>query len=82
MWIVNLRSGKRSQVAKDLSADPAIGCCMFVESIDNKGYGDTVTLVNGAFWTRKNEVLVTTPARTGSGMEFFLSMDGKLKGDV
>ena len=75
LWTLNVRSGKRIQAGKDL----AIGCCVLVNSIDNKGFGSTVSFINGAFWTKTNEALVST--LTG-GMDFFLSMNGTLKGDV
>lgn len=82
MWILNLRNGKRVQVGKDLANATRPGCCMLADNIENRGYGNTVKLVNGAYWTARGEVLVQLPARDGGGMEFFLAMDGTLKGDI
>ena len=75
LWTLNVRGGKRIQAGKDL----AIGCCVLLNSIDNKGFGSTVSFINGAFWTKTNEVLVST---LSGRMDFFLSMNGQLKGDV
>lgn len=78
IWIFNDKTGKRVQVGQDLD----IGCCVFVTDIKNKGLSEVVSFTNGAFWTKKNEVLVKTPGGKGVSFEFFLSMDGKIVGDI
>ncbi len=78
LWILNVKDGKRIRVGKDLN----IGCCVLTDSVKNKGLDNVVSFVNGAFWTKKNEVLVSSLKGKGGVMEFFLSMNGELKGDV
>lgn len=78
LWILNVKTGKKLQIGKNLG----IGCCTLLSNVDNKGFGDTVSLVNGAFWSKKNEVLVSTLEGKGGAMEFFLSMNGELHGDI
>ncbi len=80
MFIERLKTHRRIRVGGFLS-----GCCEFVRDIANKGWDTEVEFRDGAFWTKpgvawakgRRFVLVRT-----ADTFWFLSMDGKLQGDV
>jgi hypothetical protein len=81
MFVEHLATHKRVSVGRGLP----IPCCELAADIANMGLDAVVELHDGAFWTKpdvawaKGRRLVLVRAGDTS---WFLSMDGKLRGDV
>ncbi|MDQ2733815.1 MAG: hypothetical protein M3Y55_02230 [Pseudomonadota bacterium] len=81
MFVERLATHKRIRVGRSLPGP----CCELVSDISNKGLDAAVEFREGAFWTKaslpwtKGRRLVLVRA---IDTLWFLSMDGKLEGDV
>lgn len=64
-----------------------VECCLIMtkEAAMKRGHSEqtlTSKAINGGFWTSTNQLMVESVDKRYEGIEFLLSMDGKLVGDI
>ena len=81
MCILDMGTMSVRQVGSDLK----FSCCLIMNGneADRRGYSmSSLKQLNGAFWNGQNEVLVRMVNGKYDGIEFWLSMNGTLHGDI
>jgi hypothetical protein len=82
MYIQKLRAGTEA-----LRVGSTEECCLIMtkEAALKRGHSEqtlTSKAINGGLWTSTNQLMVESVSKKYEGIEFLLSMDGKLVGDI